>query len=334
MEGAPRGKGRLDPAVARGRRAVAGALDDLAPGTGVLLGVSGGADSLALAALTAFVAPRRGLCARALVVDHGLQEGSASVARDAADVVRQLGLEADVEAVEVGRSGGQESAARSARRAALASSAHRHGCAAVLLAHTRDDQAETVLLGLARGSGARSLAGMAPRSDPWRRPLLTLTRADTEAVCRASGLTWWDDPHNEDERYARVRVRHDVLPVVERALGPGISGALARSADLLRDDADLLDGLAVHARQEVSRPDGGLDVAGLAALPRAMRTRVLRAVAIDAGCPAGDLTAAHVADVEGLVTRWRGQGGPALPGGVAVIRAAGALEFRRPSTCG
>ena len=188
MEGAPRAQGRLDPAVARGRRAVADALDDLAPGTGVLLGVSGGADSLALAALTAFAAPRRGLDARVLVVDHGLQEGSASVARDAADAVRQLGLEADVEAVEVGRSGGPESAARSARRAALASYAHRHGCAAVLLAHTRDDQAETVLLGLARGAGARSLAGMAPRADPWRRPLLTLTRAETEAVRELSEL--------------------------------------------------------------------------------------------------------------------------------------------------
>ena len=129
-------------------------------------------------------------------------------------------------------------------------------------------------------------------------------------------------------------MRRDVLPVVEKALGPGVAGALARSADLLRDYADLLDGLADHARHDVSRPDGGLDVAGLAGLPRALRTRVLRAVALDAGCPAGDLTAAHVADVEGLVTRWRGQGGPALPGGVAVVRTAGALQFRRPSTCG
>ncbi|MGH1563853.1 tRNA lysidine(34) synthetase TilS [Mumia sp. DW29H23] len=334
MSGSGGGAEPLDPTVARGRSAVTDALEDVSSGSAVVLGVSGGADSLALAALTAFVAPRREIGVRCLVVDHGLQDGSAQVAAATAETLRGLGLEADVRRVQVGRDGGPEAAARSARRAALASYAQEHGCVAVLLAHTRDDQAETVLLGLSRGSGARSLAGIAPRDGLWRRPLLGLSRTDTEAVCRASGLSWWSDPHNDDDRYARVRVRRDVLPVLEEALGPGVAAALARTAGMLRDDADLLDTLAAQSRGELARPDGGLDAAGLAALPRALRTRVLRAAALEAGCPAGDLTAAHVVEVERLVTRWRGQGGPALPGGVTVSRTDGALVFRRASTRG
>ncbi|QMW65968.1 tRNA lysidine(34) synthetase TilS [Mumia sp. ZJ1417] len=317
----------LDPVVARGRRAVSDALADLPGDATVVFGVSGGADSLALAALTSFVVAGRGGRALALVVDHGLQAGSDQVAQRAAAQSRDLGVEARVERVDVGSDGGPEGAARVARREALQACADELGAAAVLLAHTRDDQAETVLLGLARGSGARSLAGMAPRTGIWRRPLLGLTRADTEQVCRAVGLTWWDDPHNDDARYARVRVRRTVLPLLERELGPGVAAALARTADGLRDDADALDVLARTAAREVTRDDGALDVAALAALPRALRTRVLRAAAIGAGSTANDLTAAHVAGVEQLVTAWRGQGGPALPGGLTVRRTGGVLLF-------
>lgn len=308
------------------------ALLDLPADAGVVVGVSGGADSLALAVLTAYVGTRRDLRVRAIVVDHGLQAESAQVAQAAADAVRRLGTEADVVRVEVGSAGGPEAAARTARQTALATYADEHGCAAVLLGHTRDDQAETVLLGLARGSGARSLAGMSPRTGLWRRPLLGLTRADTEQVCRAVGASWWDDPHNLDRRYARVRVRLDVLPGLEDALGPGVGASLARTADLLRDDADLLDDLAAAAYEQSARDDGSLDVAELVALPRALRTRVLRAAAIAAGCPATDLTAAHVTDLERLVVRWRGQGGPALPGGITAVRDGAVLAFGRAGT--
>lgn len=319
----------LDPVVARGRRAVSEALADVPGDATVVLGVSGGADSLALAALTCVVVDGRGGRVEALVVDHGLQEGSAEIAHRAAEQTRGLGAAVRVVRVEVGAAGGPEAAARDARREALRAYAEEVGAAAVLLGHTRDDQAETVLLGLARGSGARSLAGMAARSGLWRRPLLALTRAETEQVCRALGVTWWDDPHNDDPRYARVRVRRTVLPVLERELGPGIAAALARTAAALRDDADALDDLARTAAREATLDDGSLDVAVLDALARAVRTRVLRGAAIAAGAPANDLTAAHVADIDRLVTAWRGQGGPALPGGVTVRRAGGVLVFGR-----
>ena len=237
------------------------ALRDLAPGSLVLVACSGGADSLALAAATAFVASRDALRAGAVVVDHGLQEGSADVAARAGEQCRALGLDpVEVRRVRVGSRGGLEAAARHARYALLDGVAHRAGAAAVLLGHTLDDQAETVLLGLARGSGARSLAGMAAGRGIYRRPLLGLRRADTEAVCSANGLTWWTDPTNGGAAGAagaptqagaadlplRSQVRTRVLPVLEDVLGPGVAVSLARTADQLREDADLLDDLAAR----------------------------------------------------------------------------------------
>lgn len=234
------------PAVAAVRTAVRHALADLPADALVLVGCSGGADSLALAAATAFVAPRAGLRAGAVVVDHGLQPGSADVAARAATVCRGLGLgPVEVVAVSVAGPGGPEAAARAARHRALADVAARHGAAAVLLGHTLDDQAETVLLRLARGSGARSLAGMPAVRGPLRRPLLGLRRVDTEAACAALGLAPWTDPTNGPAEPGvlaplRSRVRHEVLPVLEEVLGPGVVPALARSAAALAaDDAAL-----------------------------------------------------------------------------------------------
>ncbi|MGW5359177.1 tRNA lysidine(34) synthetase TilS [Actinopolymorpha pittospori] len=242
------------PAVAAVRVAVRRSVADLAPGSRILVACSGGADSTALAAATAFEAPRAGFQAGAVTVDHGLQPGSDERARAVADILRGLGLR-PVEAVrvDVTGGGGPEAAARRARYTALDEAADRLGACAVLLGHTRDDQAETVLLGLARGSGARSLAGMPPRSvrgGRYRRPLLALTRSTTEAACEAEGLRPWADPHNSDPSYARSRVRHQVLPLLERELGPGVAAALARTADLLRDDADALDAWADRAYAE------------------------------------------------------------------------------------
>ncbi len=159
-----------------------------------------------------------------------------------------LGLDpVEVLAVTVGTSGGPENAAREARYAALSEAAGRLGAAAVLLGHTRDDQAETVLLRLARGSGTRSLAGMPARTGIYRRPLLELGRGTTVAACAALGLVPWEDPHNLDGRYARVRVRRRLLPALEDELGPGVAEALARTAGLCRDDADALDAWAEEA---------------------------------------------------------------------------------------
>ncbi len=352
--------------MAAARTAVTHALDDLPAGSLVLVACSGGADSLALAAATAFVAgrsarsprPVRPVRAGAVVVDHGLQPGSADVAAGAAAACRRLGLDpVEVVRADVGGPGGPEAAARDARYTALDATARRLGAAAVLLGHTLDDQAEGVLLGLARGSGARSLAGMAPRRDLLRRPFLGLRRTDTEAVCAAHGLTPWHDPTNTpapDDRAApvRSRVRAAVLPVLEDTLGPGVAVALARTAELLREDADALDALAAELLAAATRdtpdgpvpdpapdgpprdpaPDGpapgvALDVATLARALPAVRRRALRRAAVDAGCPPGSLTRAHVLAVDALVTAWHGQGPAALPGPVVASRACGRLRL-------
>jgi tRNA(Ile)-lysidine synthase len=324
------------PAVADVRRAVRDNLQDLADGALVLVGCSGGPDSLALAAATAFVvasAPlrHRRLRAGAVVVDHGLQPGSDERSEETGRLLRELGLApVDVVPVTVEGPGGPEAAARRARHAALLAAAERHAAAAVLLGHTLDDQAETVLLGLARGSGARSLAGMAPVAGLLRRPLLDLPRSTTRAACAALGLDPWDDPHNADPAYTRSRLRARALPVLEDELGPGVAAALARTARLLRADADALDAWAERVLAEVTTAPGRLDVVALGALPVAVRGRLLRRAAVLAGCPAGALTAEHVADVDGLVTRWHGQGPLHLPGGVSASRACGRLVLARP----
>jgi tRNA(Ile)-lysidine synthase len=319
--------GALPPAVAAVRNAVRASLAGLTPGGLVLAACSGGQDSLALAAALAFVAPRAGLRAGAVTVDHGLQEGSAPRALTVADALRELGLDpVRVASVTVAGPGGPEAAARDARYAALSAAAAEAGAVAVLLGHTLDDQAETVLLGLARGSGARSLAGMPPRRGLFLRPLLGVRRTVTAQACAALGLSAWSDPHNADRRFARVRVRLDALPALEAALGPGVAEALARTADQLRDDAEVLEKIAAS---QWGRDDCPMSASSLAVLPGAVRTRLLRSAALAAGCPAGALTAAHVARIEDLVTDWRGQRGVDLPGGVRAARRSGEVLFER-----
>ncbi|HSI92674.1 MAG TPA: tRNA lysidine(34) synthetase TilS [Jiangellaceae bacterium] len=326
------------------RRAVRSSLADLDAGRPVLVACSGGADSLALAAALHHVAQRAGRRAGSVTVDHGLQDGSADQARAVAGELVRLGLD-PVEIVHVrvrADRRGPEGDARTARYAALDAAAARHDAAGVLLGHTRDDQAETVLLGLARGSGARSLAGMPAESGRYRRPLLGLSRATVRAALPAD-VKPWEDPFNADPAYARARVRHRVLPTLEAELGPGVADALSRTADLLRADADALDGWAARALHD-SRivgdqvqdgdPASGhdweqqsLDIHALYELPEAVRSRVVRRAAIDAGSPPTDLTAAHVRAVDALVTRWRGQRGIDLPGKVRATREGSVLRI-------
>lgn len=316
------------PAVADVRRAVRDHLGDLPEGALVLVACSGGADSLALAAATGFVAPRLGLRAGLVTVDHGLQEGSARRAREVAALAPRLGLDpAEVLTVTVGREGGPEAAARDARYGALAAAADRLGAAAVLLGHTLDDQAETVLLRLARGSGTRSLAGMPPVSGRYRRPLLGLRRARTAEACAALGLVPWQDPHNVDPAYTRVRVRHRALPVLEETLGPGVAEALARTARLCADDADALDAWAERAWRRARAEGGGLSAEVLAGEPAAVRRRVIRRAAVAAGARASALAAVHIEQVDRLITEWRGQRRVDLPGGVSALRRCGTLIF-------
>ena len=317
---------RIPAAVAAVRLAVRQSLVELPGGSLVLGACSGGADSLALASALAFVAPRLGLRAGLVTVDHGLQAGSPDRAAEVAEWARGVGLDpVEVAAVDVGGlPGGPEAAARSARYDALSAAAERHRAAAVLLGHTRDDQAETVLLALARGSGPRGLAGMPYRKGVFVRPLLDVARADTRKACAALGLATWEDPHNIDPAFARSRVRADALPALIAALGPAVVDNLARTAAQLAADGALLDALA-DAALGSCRIEAGLSVSALAGMDAAIRTRVLHAWARELGAPGGALSHRHVGALDALVTDWHGQGPTALPGGILVGRRAGDL---------
>ncbi|MFU8852738.1 tRNA lysidine(34) synthetase TilS [Micromonospora sp. SL1-18] len=321
----------LAPPVAAVRVAVRRALLGVRPDGPVLVACSGGADSLALAAATAFVAPRLGLRAGLVTVDHGLQSGSAQRAESVARWAESVGFDpVRVATVAVaGRPGGPEAAARQARYEALTGIARATGAGALLLGHTRDDQAETVLLALARGAGPRGLAGMPPSR--WvdgvclLRPLLDVRREQTRTACAALGLTPWEDPHNVDPSFARSRVRGELLPALVRALGPGVVANLARTAELVAADNAALDALAADALATARAPGGGLAVAALADLPPAVRTRVLRAWARELGAPGGALAHCHIRALDALVIDWRGQGPVLLPGGIPVTRHEGVL---------
>jgi tRNA(Ile)-lysidine synthase len=294
----------------------------------VLVALSGGPDSLALAAATAFEGPRVGLRVGAVIVDHGLQAGSAEVAERAAAQARALGLDPVlIERVQVDGAGGPEAAARAARYAALDRATSETAAAAVLLGHTLDDQAETVLLGLARGSGATSLQGMGARTGIYRRPLLGIRRATTVQSCADEGLEPWTDPHNADSAYARVRVRERVLPLIEAELGPGVAEALARTAEQLREDAAALDHFAEEVAEElVEHAEAGLSlpVRALEANPPALRQRLIR-LAVHGEFHVW-LTRAQTLEVARLITDWHGQGAVHLPG-VRVEREAELLLF-------
>jgi tRNA(Ile)-lysidine synthase len=288
---------------------------------------SGGADSLALAFAARYVARRRDLKYAAVIIDHGLQPGSDAIADRVGDQLDRIGYhDVIIAAVEVDDSAavGPEAAAREARYRALDAEA-RVRSATVMLGHTLDDQAETVLLGLARGSGSRSLAGMAPRAGHFVRPFLRLRRAATKQVCAELGLDAWQDPHNVDRRFTRVRVRETVLPTLETELGPGIAEALARTAELVRDDNELLDRLAAEASRNAEGLGGTdtLDCAALESQPGALRRRIIRLWLLTHGL--GDLSLQHISAVESLVIDWHGQKAIQIPG-ATVTRTAGRLR--------
>lgn len=322
---------RLSPAVAQTRLAVRKAIEDanLEPGSLILVALSGGADSLALASATAFEAPKAGLRAGAVIIDHGLQEGSDEVAQQAATVARGLGLDpVVVRRVEVHEGqDGPESAARSARYGAFRDVAHETGAARIYLGHTRDDQAEQVLLSLARGSGTKSLAGIPPKRGIFVRPILSVSSETTAQACADEGLDPWHDPHNDDPSYTRVRVRHRVIPVLEKELGPGIVDALARTAELAREDAEAFDEMIHEIIEEIVEPaEAGIAVlsGALFANPAALRNRIIRFVAqAEFGV---HLTRQQTLEVARLVTDYQGQGPIHLPG-IRVKREGAYLVF-------
>jgi tRNA(Ile)-lysidine synthase len=290
----------------------------------ILFGCSGGADSMALA--LALFLEANGTKVIPLVVDHGLQPGSAQITTQTISKLKEIGYtQIETAIAQVKITDGLEASARRARYQIFNQFIDTHQPKYFLLAHTLNDQAESVLLGLARGSGARSLSGMALENNIYVRPLLKISRLTTEAACHEGGVEFWSDPHNEDLRFARVRTRRIVLPNLEENLGPGITEALVRSADLLRDDADALDSFA---REYFAQTDSlNLSVNELERLPRAIRTRVLRLAIYRAGAPSGSLSAEHINGAEALISDWHGQKELSLPGDVKLLRNSGRITL-------
>jgi tRNA(Ile)-lysidine synthase len=328
----------LHPSVAAVRVAVRRTLAELVseqvggalpPDAAVLVACSGGPDSLALLSATVFEGHKLHYRVIGVTVDHGLQESSGVHAARVVEQMAALGADETASAtVQVqGGTRGPEAAAREARYAVLDEMVQHFGAIGVLLGHTLDDQAETVLLGLTRGSGGRSLAGMRRRFGHYHRPLLDVIRTDTVTACQVEGIEYWNDPHNIDPAYARVRVRRKVLPVLEDELGPGVTGALARTADQLRADMELLDHLAAASYDDL-RGEDGLESKALADLPLAIRSRVLRLAALDAGSPASELFHVHVVALGQLLTGHQGGAEVQLPGHVTAYLSSGGEDGR------
>jgi tRNA(Ile)-lysidine synthase len=290
----------------------------------ILFGCSGGADSMALALALFLEANQTKVIP--VVVDHGLQEGSAQITSQTISKLKAIGyIEVETAIAQVKITDGLEASARRARYQIFNQFIDTYRPKYFLLAHTLNDQAESVLLGLARGSGARSLSGMAVENNIYVRPLLKISKQTTVAACREGGIEIWSDPHNDDLRFARVRTRKNVLPNLEENLGPGITEALVRSADLLRDDADALDSFA---REYFAQTDPlNLSVNELERLPKAIRTRVLRLAIYKAGAPTGSLSVEHINGAEALISDWHGQKELSLPGDVKLLRNSGRITL-------
>ncbi|MFO0580898.1 MAG: tRNA lysidine(34) synthetase TilS [Anaeromyxobacter sp.] len=314
-------KARLSPFAAAvkatlERRRLAGPADT------VLAALSAGPDSTALVAALAELRDAGALGpVLALHVDHGLRPGGEADARSAAAACAALGVPFRSVRVEVGP-GNVQAEARRARYAALRRAALDVGATRIATGHTRTDQAETVLMRLLRGAGARGLAGIPPRRGAVIRPLIDRSRAEGLAHLAARGLAWRDDPTNATPRYLRNRLRQALWPAA-LALAPRAEAALARAADLAREDERAL---SARARRLVSA--GELGVARLSRSPAAVRRRVVRALWRAAGSPA-PLGAAHVETVLGIL----GPGRPRrirLPAGLEARVRAGRLEVGPP----
>jgi tRNA(Ile)-lysidine synthase len=317
------------PALLELRQAVRFYFEKFEPNSKVCIGVSGGADSLALAAAAMQESKNFSIDVVAVIVDHGLQVNSAEIAEFAKKQLGKLGFQD----IFVGRASvqitdGLEASARRARYKVFQQAIETYSPQAFLLGHTKNDQAEGVLLGLARGSGTKSLSGMQEVSGIFVRPLLGIDRATTKIACNESNIEYWVDPHNSNQDFTRVRVRENILPLLENEIGPGIIDALARSAKILREDATALDEWAESIYRQVDPLD--IEISILAGLPVAVRSRVLRMAIYAAGAPAGSISAAHLEPIEALVSDWRGQGHTSLPGGVKVCRISGRLSLSKP----
>jgi tRNA(Ile)-lysidine synthase len=319
---------RLSPSQGQLRLAVRNTLTShTKPGQKLLVAVSGGADSLALACATEFEAKKLGLKIAAAVIDHSLQKDSDKIAARTAKTLASLGFEeVVVKKVSVGKAGGPEAAARTARYTALETLRQQTRSHFIVLGHTSSDQAETVLLGLVRGSGSKSLSGMSEKSGLLLRPLLVVDRATTEAFCKDSGIKYWSDPQNKDEKYLRVMIRKHVLPFLEKQLGGSVAASLVRTSDQLREENAYLDPQADKSFKryaKVSASGISFDAKVLEKLPSAILHRVIKKALDGFG---SESSRSHVLAVSDLILSWHGQKPLALPG-VRVVRKGNTITF-------
>ena len=300
-------RSRLDPWLDRLR-----AIDTVRPP--VVVGCSGGPDSLALLAFAVVL----GLEPVAVHVDHGIRPDAGDEAGFVARCAARLSATFRSERVVVDPGPNLEARARVARYDALERARRAVAATAILVGHTADDQAETVVLNLLRGSGSSGLGAMAPRRGDVVRPMLDLRRADTEAVCAVIGLVPLADPMNEDVAHRRVWIRREVLPMLAAGSGRDLVPVLARQAEILRSESDELDRQAAAAW-----PGAGAPLAAvLADLPVVLARRAVR---LWAGRPVPSY-----AEVERVLAVARGSARAAqLAGGRTVRRRAGLLEVER-----
>lgn len=313
--------------IADARRVVRELLKVLSPGDQIIVAVSGGADSLLLAYCLNLEAKDDAFHITALIINHQLQENSAVVAEEAKRQLLEMGLsKVEIIPVEVGKENGLEAAARTSRYAALDAYAIKVGATAIFLGHNQDDLAESVLLGLTQGSGTQSLAGMATIDGKYFRPFLTLSREQILKACAEVGIKYWSDPHNDDERFTRVKIRKKILPMMESEIGPGIKEALARSARIFREDSDALNRLTEEIYATIEDPCS-IEISLLEGLPSALRKRVIRRALASLGSTR--LSSEQLGWVDALVSQWHGQGAVALPAGVTARRESGRLALSR-----
>ena len=321
---------RLSPSQGLIRLAVRNCLtSNTKPGQKLLIAVSGGADSLALAAACEFEAKKIGVKIAAAVIDHSLQKDSDKVAAQTAKTLVSLGFEeVVVKRITVGRAGGPEAAARTARYTALETLRQKTKSNFVVLGHTASDQAETVLLGLVRGSGSKSLSGMSEKTGFLLRPLLGIERATTEAFCKDSGIKFWSDPQNKDEKFLRVMIRKHVLPFLEKQLGGSVAASLVRTSDQLREDNTYLESQADKSFKKYAKVSGSgisFDAKAIEKLPAAILNRVIKKALDGFG---SESSRTHVLAVSELVLSWHGQKPLALPG-VRVVRKGNTISFEQ-----
>lgn len=313
---------RLTPAVADSRRQ----LRELFAGQAiandtVLVGFSGGADSLALLAAVAFEAKKFSIEPIAVIIDHGLQESSQSVALNAKLTAESLGVKAIIRKVSVGTEGGLENAAREARYQAFSEVKEELNASYLLLGHNLNDQAESVLLGLMRGSGPRSIAGMQEVTDWILRPFLTISGEQLRQACEDQGLEFWDDPHNDDPRFARVEIRK-ILNELEASGSAGVIESLARTAEQMQEAEAIIQPLIEGLVSEIE-DKSSVEIEFLEKLDTAYRRRVIHRLAV---LNSAELARVHVLEIEKLVTNWHGQKPLNLPG-ITVSRVGTHLHF-------